>query len=118
MTKIELKLIDDSKVSKTLSWGVHKELSNYLMVDGRLMTMFTDTDITEEILQICLSERDTYGEVKSPFVKSNQLDVDSMIKFLSDLHEYFEDFFFQNQQRVAKMEQKFKSLQQKQTTEV
>ena len=111
MTKIELKLIDGTEISKTLSWGVHKELVNYLMEDGRLMTLFTDNNVTESVLQICLAKRDSLGGIVEPFTKTNLLDTISMLKFLEELYDYFENFFFLNQQRVVKLEKKFQELQ-------
>ena len=112
MTKIELKYSDDrAAISKVLTWGIHKELSNYLMADGRLMTIFTNDDTTENIMQICLSKRDTYGEIIEPFTSVNSLDVESVMLFLTELHNYFENFFFQNQQRVDKMAKKFQETQ-------
>ena len=111
MTKIELKLVDGTVISKTLSWGVHKELTNYLMEDSRLMVLFTNDEVSENVLQICLSERDTYGNISAPFMQTSMLEVSSMLEFLTDLHEYFENFFFQNQQRVSKMGEKFQQLQ-------
>lgn len=111
MTKINLKLTDGTEINKTLTWGIHKELTNYLMEDGKLMVMFTSEEVTESILQICLSERDNYGELKEPFLYSSSLDVESMLKFLDELHKYFENFFFQNQQRISKMEEKFQKFQ-------
>lgn len=112
MKRIKLKFTNDTPdTDKPLTWGIHKELSDYLMVDGRLITMFTDTSTTESILQICLSDRGDLGEIITPFLNSDSLDVESMLQFLEELHNYFEDFFFQNQQRVSKMEKKFQELQ-------
>ena len=111
MTKIQLNFVDNTPaIDKTLTWGIHKELAAYLMEDSRLMTIFTNDETVENILQICLSKRDSYGEVIEPFMRINSLEVTSMLKFLTELHEYFENFFFQNQQRVSQMAQKFQKL--------
>ena len=110
MTEIKLKYVDGTEINKTLSWGIHKELSNYLMAEGRLMMMFTDEATTDSVLQICLSSRDNYGTVTKPFEGTNMLDTTSMVNFLTELNDYFENFFFQNQQRIAKIEEKFQNL--------
>ncbi len=117
MTKINLKLSDGTELNKKLTWGIHRELSNYLMEDNALMVLFTDSSVSEMVLQICLSERNETGEVTKSFHKTNDLDVDSMLNFLQELHDYFEDFFFQNQQRMLKTQKKIQSLQDLQATE-
>lgn len=112
MEELKLTFIDDTPTVKVkITWGIHKELTTYLMTDTRLLTIFTDPDVAEEIVNICLCSRNNYGEVITPFGNAHKLDPNSMVKFLEEIHEYFENFFFQNQQRIAASTKKFQTMQ-------
>lgn len=111
MTEIRIKKSDGTEIVKKLTWGIHQELSNYLMEDNALMVIFTDNSVSESILQICLASRNENGEIIESFYGSSDLEVSAVLQFLGELHEYFENFFFQNQQRIAKTQQKIQELQ-------
>lgn len=112
MEDFSIDYADGSKSVKVkLTWGVHKELSKFLMEGNRLMTIFTDSEVSDTILQICLATRNEYGEAIKPFEDTNKLDFNSMIKFLEAIQANFEDFFFQNQQRLARLSKKFQDSQ-------
>lgn len=94
-----------------LTWGLHKELSEVLLKDDNLFNLFTDTKISDTVLSICLAIRDQYGRKIGEFEFMDNLAMDSISTNLEIIFKYFEDFFFQNQLRMAQVAEKMKSLQ-------
>jgi hypothetical protein len=97
-------------VDVLITWGIHKELSNYLLADENLFNLFTNDTISDMVINICLAERDMYGKASKPFDYINLLTTNSMIANLELVFNYFENFFFQNQLRLAKTTEKLLSV--------
>ena len=87
----------------SLTWGLHKELSTYLLANENLFSLLTDSEVQDKIIYILLSERDRYGKVLQPFEYTDLITVDSMLDSLNKLFDYFEDFFFLQQQKMKQL---------------
>lgn len=102
---------DVPSITTYLTWGIHKELSEVLLKDDNFLALFSNPEVANEVLKICLAVRDQYGRKISDFEFIDMIDMLSMSTNLELIFKYFEDFFFQNQQRMLGITQKMKSLQ-------
>jgi len=89
-----------------LTYGVHKELQNYLMKDNNLFNIFTDTVIADEILKIALSDRNSQGQIVKEFVDFDSIEYLDLRALLELIFDYFQNFFLENQLKVEKAIQK------------
>lgn len=104
-----------SPVDITITWGIHKELSNYLLADDRLFRLFIDVEVSDAVINLCLAPRDTYGKITEPFQYTNLVTASSMMNSLELIFNYFENFFFLNQERLAKVNEKILKMRQPNT---
>jgi hypothetical protein len=76
-----------------LTYGLHKELQDYLLSNDRLFNLFTDVKISDTVLKIALSERNSKGQVIKEFEDFDLLDTDETIVLLDQLYDHFSNFF-------------------------
>ena len=94
-----------------ITWGIHKELAEILLKEDNLFNLFSNTAISDSVLDICLAIRDQYGRKLTSFEYLDALTMESISSNLEQIFNYFEDFFFQNQLRMQRVSEKMKSLQ-------
>lgn len=104
METIYVELIDSTaKIPFNLSYGVHKELQELLMKDDNLFRLLVDTDLSEEVLQIALSERNEKGQIIKEFSEAGLVTAESVNLLLEYIFDYFSEFFLKNQKRVKNL---------------
>ena len=96
-----ISLIDSSeKIPFILTYGLHKELQQFLLEEDRLFKLFTDIDISEQVIKIALSKRNERGMVISEFVEVEMVMAEDIHTLLNLIFDYFSDFFLKNQQKL------------------
>jgi len=105
METIYIKLLDSSEqIPFVLTYGVHKELQEYLMSsENRLFGIFNDTEISDEVIRLCLSERNSMGLIITEFVEIQLVMADDMILLLNLIFDYFSDFFLKHTKKVQSL---------------
>lgn len=95
-------LLDNVKIT----WGIHKELFQLFTKDNKdYFSLFgLDPEITEQALVILLSDRDLQGKINSK-KELNCLDAKMLDSAINIIDNYFREFFFRNQKRVAQLNQ-------------
>jgi hypothetical protein len=98
-----LTLLNDEKIPFTLTYGMQKELQDYLYTDDRLMRMIIDPDTSDTVLKICLSDRNEKGQVIKEFDTAALAEPEEVQELLEYLFDYFSEFFLKNQVRIQKL---------------
>ncbi len=108
METIYIRLIDSTEqIPFVLTYGVHKELQEYLIAeDNRLFNIFTDTETAERVIQIALSKRNSTGQIVSEFVDIQQVQAEDMVELLDYIFDYFSDFFLKYNNKIKKLTEK------------
>ncbi len=96
-----IRLIDsDEIIPFVLTYAIHKDLQPYLAEESRLFNMFTDVEIADTVVQMCLATRNEKGQIVQDFDKQNKLDAGDAVTLLDFVFEYFSKFFLTHQQLV------------------
>lgn len=90
----------DEKIPFELTYGVHKDLQDFLLSEDRLFALFTDITISDAVLKMCLSERNTKGQILKEFTEFDLLDVDEVDILLEQLYDHFSNFFLKYQKKI------------------
>lgn len=111
METIYISLIDSTeKIPFVLTYGIHKELQEYLLADDRLFNMYTNTEIAETVIKMCLSKRNDMGNVVDEFTAIQTVEAGEMTLLLDYIFEYFSEFFLKNQEKVVMMGQRLNQI--------
>jgi hypothetical protein len=84
---------DTKKIPFELTYGLHKELQDYLLNEDRLFKLFTDVTVSDTVLKICLSTRNNKGQVVGEFTDFETLDTEEVLIMLEELYDHFSNFF-------------------------
>ncbi len=104
MEILYISVIDSSeKIPFVLTYGVHKELQDYLLSEDRLFKIYTDTSVSEQVIKLCLSKRNEMGHIVDEFVEVQKVMAEDMNQLLDVIFEYFSEFFLNNQKRMKKL---------------
>jgi len=69
-----LNIIDsDEKIPSVLTYAIHKELLPILSDGSKLFELFTDSDLADLVINICLATRNDIGQIVKEFDKQNKL---------------------------------------------
>ena len=99
-----INLIDSSeKIPFVLTYGVHKELQEYLLSEDRLFKLYTNTAVAEQVIKLCLSKRNDMGQIVDEFIEVQTVLGTDMTKLLDHIFDYFSEFFLNNQKRMKKL---------------
>ncbi len=113
MDIIYINLIDTAKqIPFALTYGLHKELQQYLFEDNKIFSLLTDTDISDEVIKICLSERNKMGHIVVPFQEIQLVEAQDMIKLLDFIFDYFSDFFLKSNQKISNLSTRLNQISQ------
>jgi len=97
----------------TITWGLHRELYSLFLEDqDNFARLFYDPVFDEKVLQIVLSPRDDLGKITLPF-NTDSLSMEQCKEYLEEVSDYFTDFFFQNQERTKKINQRMEETASK-----
>ncbi len=108
---IYLNVIDsDEKIPFILTYGIFKELQNYLNQEGNLFNLFTDTLTSETTLLLALSERNDVGNITKEFTKFNKITAEDTVKLLDFIFDYFANFFSVHQKKVLDLTKKLEEM--------
>ena len=111
-----ISLISSSeKIPFRLTYGIHKELQEYLLIDDRLFNLFTDAEIGETVVKICLSKRNEMGQIINEFVSVQDVMGEDITVLLELIFDYFSEFFLTQQERVMKVSQRLNQISQQST---
>ena len=99
-----ISIIDSSeKIPFVLTYGVHKELQEYLLSEDRLFKLYTDTTVSEQVIKLCLSKRNDMGQIVDEFIEVQTVMGPDMTTLLDLVFDYFSEFFLNNQKRMKKL---------------
>ena len=108
-----ISLIDSSeKIPFTLTYGLHRELQEYLLQDERLFKIFTDTTVSDEVVKICLSKRNEVGQITDEFVEVQLVTAEDITELLNIVFEYFSEFFLKNQKKLMELTNNLNQISQ------
>lgn len=111
MDTIYIHLIDSSKqIPFVMTYGLHRELQDFLLQDNRLLSLLTNVAISDEVIRLCLSERNDMGQIVTEFVEVQQVEVEDMILLINNIFDYFSDFFLKNNQKMQKLTQSLNQI--------
>ena len=101
---IQVNLLNSDRVIPfVLTYGIRKELTTYLLSENRLFVIYTDQEVSEEVIRICLSERNDIGQIIKPFENFNQLSSTDSEMILDLVQEDISNFFLKSQERSKKL---------------
>ena len=111
MEKITINLIDSNKqIPFILTYGLHKELQEFLLKEDRLLKIYSDTSISDEVIKICLSERNDMGQIIASFVELQLVYAEDILKLLDLVFEYFTSFFLKSNQKITQLNQSLNQI--------
>lgn len=90
----------DEKIPFELTYGVHRELQDYLLSEDRLFTLFTDISVSDTVIKLCLSDRNDKGQIIKEFTNFSLLDPIEIDGLLEQIYDHFQDFFLKYQAKV------------------
>ncbi len=113
METIYINLISSSKkLPVALTYGLHKELQEYLLEEDRLFNLYTKVEIGETVVKICLSERNEMGQITEEFVAVQDVMAEDITKLLDYVFEYFSEFFLKQQEKVMSLSKRLNQISQ------
>ena len=96
-----IKLLDSEEtIPFVLTYAIHKDLQPYLSEESRLFNLFTDVEIADNVITMCLSTRNDHGQIVKEFTLHNKLDAGDAVVLLDFVFDYFSKFFLTHQQLV------------------
>jgi hypothetical protein len=109
--KIYLNVIDsDVKIPFILTYGIFKELQEYLNQNSNLFNMFTDPLISETVIKIALSDRDEIGSIVKEFTAYNTINAADMVSLLDFIFDSFSNFFYSHQEKIVNLTKQLEKL--------
>ena len=104
METIYVELIDSSeKIPFNMSYGIHRELQEYLMQTDNLFKLFNDITVSDTVIKIALSERNAKGQVIKEFDSIALVTAESINELLDYIFQYFSEFFLKNQEKIKNL---------------
>jgi len=104
METLYISIINSSEqIPFTLTYGIHKELQAYLLDEDRLFKIYTDVEVSDTVVKICLSKRNDIGQITNEFVDTQSILAEDMNALVDKVFEYFSDFFLKNQEKMMKL---------------
>ena len=86
-----------------ITYGIHRELQEFLLQDDRLYKLFNDLAISDTVIKICLSTRNAKGQVVTSFTDIDTLEVEDIMLLLNGIFEYISDFFLVHQEMIQNL---------------
>jgi DNA-directed RNA polymerase subunit F len=109
---IYINFIDsDDLVPFILTYAIHKDLHEYLSAESKLLDIFNDTAIANEVLKICLSERNDLGVIIREFKEFQTVDAKSTIELLDYVFDHLQKFFLLHKEKVENVVKKLQTNQ-------
>jgi len=113
METIHINLIDSNKkIPFVLTYGIHKELQEYLLTEDRLFNLYTKAEIGETVVKICLSTRNDMGQITEEYVAMQNIMAEDITTLLDLVFEYFSEFFLKQQKKVMEVSQRLNQISQ------
>jgi len=104
METIYIDLIDSSeKIPFNMTYGIQRELQPFLLSDDTIFRLLSDIAISDEVLKICLSDRNDKGQIIREFNPATTASPESVNQLLEYIFEFFSKFFLKNQERTLKL---------------
>jgi len=104
MELIYLKIKDtEETIPFEMTYGIHRELQEFLLQEDRLYQMFNNLEISDTILKMCLSTRNPKGQVVLTFTEIETLEVEDIMLLLNGVFDYMSDFFLTHQQMIQNL---------------
>lgn len=101
MDTLYINLIDSEKqIPFIMTYGLHRELQQYLFEDNRIFTLLNNLEISDEVIRLCLSERNKMGQIVIPFKEIQLVEATDMLNLLNFVFDYFSDFFLKSNQKI------------------
>ncbi len=116
METLYLDIIDSNeKIPFVLTYGIHKELQEYLMNGEKLFKLYNETAVAEQVIIICLSKRNAQGQITAEFNELQLVSAQDMLSLIDLVFEYFSDFFLKNQKKMVKLTTNLNQISQQST---
>lgn len=113
METINISFIDSSEqIPFVLTYGIHRELQDYLMTDNRLFQLYNNVEVSDEVIKLCLSKRNEMGLIINEFLEIQLIQAADILKLLDFVFEYFSDFFLKSNQKVQTVSNKLNQISQ------
>jgi hypothetical protein len=95
-----------------LTYAIHRELQEYLTQESKLFEMFTDIEVANTVVSMCLSDRNDLGQVVRTFTEFNVIEASSAVDLLDFVFQYFSEFFLKHTKMVETLANKMRSSQE------
>lgn len=99
------------KINFVLTYGLQNQLQTYLFTDDNLFKLFSDPEVANTVISVCLSSRDKRGAIIEEFNDFDALKADQVTELLDALFDHFSEFFLKYQSKVKTLSDKLNQAQ-------